>query len=227
METRSVVEAVVLLLAWGASLSVQPWRQLRPYGGELPPLVTPFLACLTVLSWLWSLPGLAALPLPLHWSGAPLVALVLGWPLTVAVVTVAGFATMLTSGHSLAQALALTVWSGLLPASLVLLLGHGVRKAFGPNPLAYMLGRAFLVPLVTLAACGLSAAAFTHGLQGSTGGLQRIAVALLAMGEASWTCAVVSLLVAYRPRWLATWSDSLYLRKPARAPARAKLPPPR
>jgi uncharacterized membrane protein len=226
MTTRSIVEAILLLLAWAATLSVQPWRQLRSHGGQLPPLVTPFLACLTVLPWLWSLPGLAALPLPLHWSGAPLVALVLGWPLTVPVVTVAGFATMLTSGHSLAQALAITVWSGLLPASLVLVLGHGVRKAFGSNPIAYMLGRAFLVPLLALAACGLSAAVFSHGLQGPTVALQRVAVALLAMGEASWTCAVISLLVAYRPRWLATWSDSLYLRKPVRHAARVKLPPP-
>jgi len=227
MATHSIVEAVLLVLAWTASLSVRPWRQLRPYGAELPPLVTPFLACLTILPWLWSLPGLAALPLPLHWSGAPLVALVLGWPLAVPVVTVAGLATMLTSGHSLAQAMTITVWSGLLPATLVLLLGHGVRKAFGPNPMAYMLGRAFLVPLVTLAACGLTAAAFAHGLQGSNGTLQRVAMALLAMGEASWTCAVISLLVAYRPRWLATWSDGLYLRRPARHPARAKLPPSR
>jgi len=227
VETQTIVEAVLLLLAWVASLSVRPWRQLRPYGGELPPLVTPFLACLTVLPWLWSLPGLAALPLALHWSGAPLVALVLGWPLTVVVVTVAGFATVLTSDRSVAEALAMTVWSGLLPASLVLLLGHGVRKAFGSNPMAYMLGRGFLVPLATLAACGFFAAALTQGVEGPTVALQRVAVFLLAMGEASWTCAVISLLVAYKPRWLATWSDRLYLRKPGRQPMRAKLPPPR
>jgi uncharacterized membrane protein len=31
------------------------------------------------------------------------------------------------------------------------------------------------------------------------------------MAETTWTCGVISILVACRPQWLATWSDSLYL----------------
>lgn len=213
---RSALEALVLVLAWSASLSVRPWRLLQRYDGQLPALVSPFLACATVLPWLWSWPGLAALPLPLHWSGAPLVTLVLGWPLAVAVVTLAGLSTMLTTDATLAHALSLTVWSGVLPASAVLLLGHAVRRAFGANPVAYMVGRAFFVPLVTLAACGFCAALLGEDWHGPTADLQRIAMALLAMGEASWTCALVSLLIVYRPQWLATWPDPLYLRRPAR-----------
>lgn len=221
---RTAIEAFLLVLAWAASLSVQPWRLLRRYDGELPPLVTPFLASVTILPWLWSWPGLAALPLPLHWSGAPLVALLVGWPLTIPIVTLAGLSTMLTNGASLAHALSLTVWAGVLPATLVLLLGHGVRKAFGTNPVAYMVGRAFFVPMVTLAACGFTDALLGHGMQGPTAELQRVAIALLAMGEASWGCALVSLLVAYRPQWLATWSDSIYLHRPARQRVRAQVP---
>jgi uncharacterized membrane protein len=224
MEVRTAVELALLLLAWVASLAVRPWRLLHRYGGHLPPLATPFLACLTVLPWLWSWPGLAALPIPLHWSGAPLVTLLVGWPLAVPIITVAGLSTLLTSGASLTHALSLTVWSGLIPATLVLLLGHGVRKAFGPNPVAFMLGRAFLVPMLVLAICGLAAAALTHGLQGPTAQLQRVAVFLLAMGEASWTCALISLVVVSRPQWLATWPDPLFLRRPAR---RALPAPPR
>ena len=225
MEARSLLELGLLLLACTASLSVRPWRLLRPYGGELPPLVTPFLACLTVLPWLWCWPGLAALPVPLHWSGAPLLVLLVGWPLAVPVITVAGFATLLTEGGSLETALSLIAWAGLVPATLVLLLGHGVRKAFGPNPVAFMLGRGFIVPMVTLAACGFFAAALTHGLEGPTRSLQRVAVFLLALGEASWTCAVASLLVACRPQWLATWSDAMYLGRRAPQRVRPRLRP--
>ncbi|MBC5782120.1 hypothetical protein H8N03_04130 [Ramlibacter sp. USB13] len=225
MEARALAEILLFALAWAATLAVRPWRLLLRYGGDVPPLVTPFLASLTVLPWLWSWPGLALLPLPLHWSGAPLVVLLLGWPLAVPVITVAGLSTMLTADASFGHALSLTVWAGLLPATLVLLLGHGVRKAFGPNPVAYMLGRAFFVPMLTLAACGFCAAALTHGLQGPTADLQRVAVFLLAMGEASWSCALVSLLVAYRPQWLATWSDQMYLRRPARERLPAPQPP--
>lgn len=212
--------ALLLALAWAAVLLVRPWRLLKPHQGQVP-LATPFLAALVVVPWLWAWPGLAALPLAIHWSAAPLVVLLVGWPLAVPVLTVAGLSTMFTAGASLGDALALVVWAGLLPATLVLVLGYAVRKAFGPNPLAYMLGRGFLVPMLSLAGCGLAAALLGHGLAGPQGELQRIAIALLAMGEASWTCAVVSLLVAYRPQWLATWSEGMYL---GRRPARARLP---
>jgi uncharacterized membrane protein len=215
------IEATLLALAWAGVLLVRPWRLLRPHEGQVP-LATPFLASITVLPWLWSWPGLAALPFPLHWSGAPLVVLLLGWPLAIPVVTLAGATTMLTNGASLAHALHVTVWSGVLPATLTLLLGHAVRKGLGTNPVAYMLGRAFAVPMLALAACALLGASMGHALAGTTAELQRVAIGLLAMGEGSWTCALASLLIAYRPQWLATWSDSTYLR---RAPRPARIRP--
>lgn len=220
MDAPLALEATLLVLAWAAALAVRPWRLLQPHGGKAP-LATPFLGLLVVLCWLWAWPGLVALPIPLHWSGAPLAVLLVGWPLAVGLLTVAGASTLVSTGASLADALALTVWTGIVPATLVLGLGHLVRRAFGPNPVAYMLGRAFFVPMIALGGCGMLAAALGHAFSGPTGELQRIAIVLLAMGEASWSCALVSLLVAYRPQWLATWSDALYLGRPARARVRA------
>lgn len=225
MVAREALEAILLVLACGAALAVRPWRLLRPHDGQVP-LATPFLACLTLLPWLWSWPGLAALPIPLHWSGAPLVVLLVGWPLAIPILAIAGLSTMVTTGSSLPDALSLTIWAGVLPATLVLLLGHIVRRAFGPHPVAYMLGRAFFVPMLSLALCGMVAAVLGQGFQGPTADLQRLAIGLLAMGEASWTCALVSLLVAWRPQWLATWSDAMYLGRPARARARGRTVPP-
>ena len=226
MPASVAFELILLALAWAASLLVQPWRLLRPRDGRVA-LATPLLAVLAVLPWLWAWPGLAALPIPLHWSGAPLVVLLVGWPLAIPVLTFAGLSTVFSTGASIGEAISLTVWSGLVPATLVLLLGHAVRRAFGPNPVAYMLGRAFLVPMLSIASCGLVAAALGHGFAGPTGDLQRIAIALMATGEAAWTCAIVSLLVAYRPHWLATWSDKMYLRRPVRAQLRTRPAEPR
>lgn len=216
MQVPVVLDLLLLTLAWAAALLVRPWRLLQPRCGQVA-LATPLLASLVLLPWLWAGAGLAALPVPLHWSGAPLVVLLLGWPLAVPVLSFAGLTTLVSTGATPADALSLTVWSGLVPATLVLALGHVVRKAFGPNPVAYMLGRAFLVPMVALGACGWLATALGHGFSGPAGDLQRIAIVLMAMGEASWSCALVSLLVAYRPQWLATWSHRMYLRRPARA----------
>lgn len=213
MAAAATLEIAVLLLALAAALLVRPWRLLQP--PQSAPLVTPLLAVLTVLPWLWSWPGLAALPIPLHWSAAPLAVLMLGWPLAVPALVLSGFATMATARASPGEALALVVWSGIVPATAVLALGHLVRKAFGTHPVAYLMGRAFIVPMATLVACGLAAGAAGAGFAGGLGELQLVAVLLLALGEASWTCAIASLLVAYRPQWLATWSDALYLGRPA------------
>jgi hypothetical protein len=218
MAARLPLELMLLALAWAATLAVRPWRLLRSVAGPSP-LATPLLAALTILPFLWAWPGWSALPLALRWSGAPLAVLTLGWPLAVPVLTFAGLSTMLTTGADLAQALSTTVWAGLLPATLVLVLGHAVRKALGPHPVAYLFGRAFFVPMLSLAACGFMAAAMGPGLNGPTAQLQHMAIALLAMGEAAWSCAIVSLLVAYRPQWLATWSGSMQFRRPARVRA--------
>jgi uncharacterized membrane protein len=90
---------------------------------------------------------------------------------------------------------------------------------------AYLMGRGFAVPLLALLACNLGAAACGQGYLAHGGHLQRVAAVLLAMGEAAWTCAVASVLVAYQPQWLATWSDRLYLGRPA--PVRAATTRPR
>ena len=214
------VSLALLALAFAASLAVRPWRLLR--GGEL---ATPLLATLALLPWLWSWPALAGMPLTLQWSAAPLVVLLLGWPLAVPVLVAAGFGTMLTTGATFTEALTLAVWSGILPATAVLLLGQGVRKAFGHHPFAYLLGRGFVVPLLALLACNFCAAAFGHGYLAKGGQMQVVASVLLAMGEAAWTCAVASVLVACRPQWLATWSDRLYLSRPL--PVRAETTRPR
>jgi len=218
MISRLAFELILLALAWAATLAVRPWRLLRSGTGPSP-LLTPLLAALTILPWLWAWPGWSALPLALRWSGAPLAVLTLGWPLAVPVLTLAGLSTMLTTGAGVAQALSTTIWAGLVPATIVLVLGHAVRKGLGPHPVAYMVGRAFLVPMAALAACGFAAAALGPGLHGPTAELQHMAIALLAMGEAAWSCAIVSLLVAYRPQWLATWSNTMYFGRPVRARA--------
>jgi uncharacterized membrane protein len=202
----TAIELALLAGAMAAALSVRPWRLLA--SGDL---ATPLLATLTLLPWLWSWPVLGALPIPLQWSGAPLAVLLLGWPLAVPVLAVAGLSTIASAGVPWQQALSTTVWAGLLPATLVLALGQAARAVFGTHPVAYLTARAFAVPLLALTACGIAAALTGHGLAHVERQLQPLVAFLLALGEAGWTCGVATLLVACRPHWLATWSDRLYL----------------
>jgi uncharacterized membrane protein len=216
-----LIQVVLLGVALSAALAVRPWR-LVDWQASGPSLATPLLASLLVLPWLWSWTSGADLPVGLRFSGAPIAMLVLGWPLTILVLAVAGLGTVVTADASLAQALELTLLSGVLPATAMLVLGHIVRVAFGQHPVAYLMGRAFAVPLVVLVLCGLLADGLGHGASHLPVGkdMQAVATLLLALGEASWTAALAAMLVALRPQWLATWSDARYLhgRRVARTP---------
>ncbi len=216
MTLTSFTELVLLCAAAAAALSLRPWRMLgasAPDGG----LATPLLASVTLIAWLWAWPAGAAMPIPLQWSGAPLAVLMLGWPLAIAVLAVAGASMVLTTGATASQAIAATLWWGFLPATVTLLLGHGARRGFGTHPAAYLLVRAFAVPLLALSACALAAPIDARGMAGSDGDTRVLVAFLMAMAEATWTGAVASVLVACKPQWLATWSDRLYLDAPPRS----------
>ena len=88
----------LIAVALAMSLWLRPWRMLSRQAlekdgpSEPSPLVTPLLATLVILPWLWALPVLHAMPLQLQWSGACLAVLLLGWPLAVPVLCGVGAA---------------------------------------------------------------------------------------------------------------------------------------
>ncbi len=200
-------EIAVILACLCASLWLNPWRML--VGTEL---LTPLLATLVLLPWLWALPSLHHMPLQLHWSGAPLVTLMLGWPLAVLALVAVGITTTLISATSLDTATALIVWQGLLPATFALLLGAALRRWVTHHPFVYVLGRGFLGSVLCIFAASLLAQWTGHELPNVSNGLSVIAFWLMAWGDAFITGMMCAIFVAFKPYWLATWSDNLYLK---------------
>jgi uncharacterized membrane protein len=200
-------EIAVILACLCASLWLKPWRML--VGTEL---LTPLLATLVLLPWLWALPSLHHMPLQLHWSGAPLVTLMLGWPLAVLALVAVGITTTLISATSVDTATALIVWQGLLPATFVLLLGAALRRWVTHHPFVYVLGRGFLGSVLCIFTASLLAQWTGHELPNVSSGLSVIAFWLMAWGDAFITGMMCAIFVAFKPHWLATWSDNLYLK---------------
>ena len=200
-------EIAVILACLCASLWLKPWRML--VGTEL---LTPLLATLVLLPWLWALPSLHHMPLQLHWSGAPLVTLMLGWPLAVLALVAVGITTTLISATSVDAAAALIVWQGLLPATFALLLGAALRRWVTHHPFVYVLGRGFLGSVLCIFAASLLAQWTGHDLPNVSSGLSVIAFWLMAWGDAFITGMMCAIFVAFKPHWLATWSDNLYLK---------------
>ena len=216
------LELAFLLVALGAALAAQPWRLLasrKPLvhesHGTPSALWTPLLATLVLLPWLWALPSLHAMPLQLQWSGACLVVLMLGWPLAIpALVAVGGIAAVLSPSLDWADAVGTIAWQGVVPASLALALGAVIRRLIGTQPFVYVLGRAFLGTAVCLFLANVLGQWSGHSLPGVEGDLSLVARWLMAWGDAFVTGMLTAIFVAFKPEWLATWSDRLYLRKP-------------
>lgn len=215
------IEACLIAVALTMSLWLRPWRMLsrealeKDGPSEPSPLVTPLLATLVVLPWLWALPTLHRMPLQLQWSGACLVVLMLGWPLAIlALVAVGGIAAVLSPSLDWADAVGTIAWQGVVPASLALALGAVIRRLIGTQPFVYVLGRAFLGTAVCLFLANVLGQWSGHSLPGVEGDLSLVARWLMAWGDAFVTGMLTAIFVAFKPEWLATWSDRLYLRKP-------------
>ena len=214
-----LLELSLALIALILALLLRPWRQLlsrRPLvtqsSGDASGLWTPLLATLVVLPWMWALPTLHQMPLQLQWSGACLVLLMLGWPLAVLTLLAVGVITWLLSPSlSVPATLALTVWHGLVPATLAMGWGALLRRFLGTKVFVYLFGRGFFGTVVCLFIAGLLAQAAGEQLPGVQQELGKIARWLMAWGDAVVTGMLTAVFVAYRPQWLATWSYDLYL----------------
>lgn len=213
------LDTVLTLLLLALALLLRPWRMLgaqRPLAHESHgapcALWTPLLACLVFLPWLWALPTLTRMPLQLQWSGACLVLLMLGWPLAVPVLCAVGaMACLLSPALDAPAALSMTLWHGLVPATFALAWGALLRRLLGTRVFVYIFGRGFVGTVLSLFAASVLAQALGEHIPGIQQDLGKIARWLMAWGDAVVTGMVAAVFVAYKPQWLATWSDELYL----------------
>ena len=109
----------IVLIALGISLALRPWRMLR--GGAL---LTPVLATLVLLPWMWALPRLHIAPVQLQWSGACLVLLMLGWPLAIPVLCLVGVLSGWFVPQPWPDVFDSILWLGVAPATFAMLLGR-------------------------------------------------------------------------------------------------------
>lgn len=207
MDTWNLLLASASLLL---ALALRPWRLLA--NGAL---LSPLLAALAITPWLWALPWLHNMPFRLQLSGACLITLTLGWPLAVPVFcAIAVIVGWLAPVHW-TQQLDMVVWLGLVPATLSVGVGLLLRRWVWKNLFVYILGRGFLGTVLSMFLAGWLAQRTGHSLAGTVEpGLALVARWLIAWGDGFMTGMVAAICVAFRPQWLATWSDRLYIPPP-------------
>ncbi|HAJ12574.1 MAG: energy-coupling factor ABC transporter permease [Hydrogenophaga sp.] len=197
---------ILALTALGVAAWLRPWRMLRG------PLLTPALAAVVLLPWVWLLPQKMPQGLQVQLSGACLLVLMLGWPLAVLVLSVVSLLVWLVGQAGVGPVLQQGVWIGLVPATLALGVGAAVRRWLPANIFIYTLGRAFMGTALSMFVAGL----LLEGLSSLSGQPPReqalVARWLMAWGDAFLTGMFAAIFVAFAPQWLATWSDRRYLK---------------
>jgi uncharacterized membrane protein len=206
MTPMILVDLLLAAAAVGAALLAQPWRALAV---QAPPW--PWIAWWLVIPALWGADRYVQAPVAQPLSGACLLLLMCGWPLAVVALVPAALATAWLAGLGAAEALHRYVWLGVLPATLALVLGAAVRRWLPRHLMVYILGRGFFVTALATSIAGALSAALHPRPAGLDAGDLALARWLAAWGEAWLTGLLVAIFVAFRPQWLATYADRLYL----------------
>lgn len=202
------LEVSLLILAVCVALVLRPWRML--VGGDL---VSPLMGTLVVLPWIWAVPRLQTMPLPLQLSGACAVTLMLGWPMAILVLTTVAVLSGLIASAETHVLVSQLFWHGAVPATLALGMGAAIRRWAGNQVFVYILGRAFAGTIACTFAAQALAQWAGYELANIGPGITMVGHWLLAWGDGFMTGLLAAIFVAYRPQWLATWSDALYLKK--------------
>lgn len=208
MPTTPWLNAALATPALAVALWLRPWRQLQ---AGLP---WPWLLLWLLMPLLWAADRHAQVAVLQPMSGAVLMVLLAGWPLAVLALAPVAAVAGLLGDLGAAEALHRLVWLGLVPATLGLAIGGALRRWLPHHLFVYILGRGFFGTMLACALSGWAALATHAAPAGSSTGDLAIGLWLTAFGEAFITGMLTAILVAFRPQWLASYSDRLYL--PAR-----------
>lgn len=201
-----VVEVALVLLSATAALALRPWRALGPSG---PPW--PWLAWAAVMPLLWTSDRLVQIPAAQPLSGACLLMLMTGWPLAVLTLVVVAAATAWLGGLGLDDTLHRLLWLGLVPATFGVLIGAMIRAWLPRHLMVYILGRGFLATALSGVLAGLIATQVEGPRLGLSLPEMMLGRGLAAWGDAMLSGMLVSIFVAFRPEWLSTYHDRIYL----------------
>ncbi len=203
MPWTDLLDAALALAALAVALALRPWR------AAVPPW--PALAWWAMLPLLWNTDRLSAQPVLQPIAGSCLLMLMLGWPLAIPMLATVAAVVWLLGDAGAADALHRGVWLGLVPVTLAMGLGAALRRWMPHHLFIYILGRGFFATAISMASAGALSVwlhGVPHGLEAADVLLARL---LTAFGDAFITGMLVAIFVAFRPHWLATYADRIYL----------------
>jgi len=202
-QTMVWIHGVLAAFALAVATGLRPWRAAPP--------AWPVLAWCLLMPLSWSTDQLSAMPLLQPLAGSCLLMLMVGWPLAVLLLVPVVLATWSLGGGGPAAALQQGIWLGLVPMTLALALGAASRRWLPHHLFVYILGRGFFATALAVGMAGALSVWLNGVPSGLSAGDVVLARGLVASGDAFITGMLVAIFVAFRPHWLATYTDRIYL----------------
>ena len=203
MTWQSWLDVLLAGAAVGVALALRPWRAATP--------PWPAFAWWSAMPLLWSADRLSAMPVLQPLAGSCLLMLMVGWPLATLMLLPVALLTWALAAAPALDALHRLVWLGVVPVTLALGLGAALRRWLPHHLFIYILGRGFFATALAMSTTGVLSV-WLHGAPASVSDADvMLARALAAWGDAFITGMLVAIFVAFRPHWLATYADRIYL----------------
>lgn len=193
-----------------AALWRAPWRELvRPQSQHR------LLGCAVAILLLWSLNASPGSGIHYHFLGATVATLLLGWQFALLALSLALLGTAYF-GESQWAALGI---NGVIAAGLPVLAAETLRRTLErwlPHHFfVYVYGNGFFGAALIIGIAGVASAALIAAAGNTDSALlaQRslLSLPLLMFGEAFLSGMITTVLVVYRPEWVATFDDRRYL----------------
>lgn len=172
-----------------------------------------WLGAVVCIALLWRIGGTVQ-GIRFHLLGATVLSLMFGWALAlIAVALAAAAAVVFGGGNWHAFALDILV-SGALPVAITWGMLTLSKRALPRHLFIYLFVCAFFAGGASMLSCGLASTAVAHfdGIQTSEDAFPMWL--LLGFGEATLSGMIITLAVVYRPRWVQTFDDAQYLKRP-------------
>ncbi len=202
-----LVAHLVWLAVLGIAVFAAPWSRMR--NNEASHV---WLGAIVAVSLLWSI-GAEVQGLRLHLLGATILTLLFDWPLAlVALAAAAAAATAIgPSGWQTYSLHALV--AGALPVASSRAVLRLAERLLPRHLFVYLFVAAFFSGGLAMLASGCAAMLLQAAAGVRIGDDAPAMWLLLAFGEATLTGMIVTLAVVYKPHWVATFDDTLYLGK--------------
>ena len=175
-----------------------------------------FLGALVAISLLWTIGGRVGPVVHFHLLGATILYLMFGLPLAIVGMTLVAVATTIAGGGDWMAIAGRALVAGVLPVLVSHLVLRAAEARLPANFFVYVFVAGFLGGAVAMLGAAVAVAGAIDLAQpagASLGDAWTATALMLAFAEATLTGMLITLFVVYKPAWVGTFRDEIYLKR--------------